>query len=184
MATFAFTTAHADVVTFSGTTSGTFTFNNTGNDLTFTGNPMFTGETNSAGEASFSDLGSFDLGPTPGTYDGSEFTLTIMFTSPPGTGLGTFMATVKGTVDTDGGGVRIRFDNDIDNPMTFTTANGGSFQFYLARDVFVGIPANAVLSGGVLNAKAGNNVPDNGSTVALLGMALVGAAALRRKLAA
>jgi hypothetical protein len=173
-------TVQAAEITVSGNTTGSFsaTGNSTNGHLSFTGT-AFTGTT-SGGFAGFT-LGQLSLVGGPQTFTGQSFTLTVTFTAPPTTGPnpGTFTATLTGSVNSTGnGGVNFNFANDFLNPQTFTF-NGGSFQFYV-DDVTVGGNKTGVdLTGGVLGA---TTIPDGGSTVALLGMAMVGAAALRRKL--
>ena len=172
------TSVQAQEITVSGNTNGSF-FTGVSPTLTFTGQPFFTGTT-VGGNASFSNLGQFNLLATDTTFNGS-FTLLVDFTSPPGTSPDPrpFQASVTGQVtSTAGGGVRIDFANNIENPLFFTF-NGGSFAFFV-NDLNVEPNVTAVLSGGVVGAQVAR-VPEGGSTVALLGMAMVGAAALRRK---
>jgi hypothetical protein len=172
------TVVRADEITVTGTTSGTFslTGTNNNNELTFTGTAF--SETTFDGNAGFA-LGQITQHASAVThnYNGETFTLTVTFTAPPGTsGPGNFTATLTGSVNTLGNGsVFFNFANDHNNPQHFTFA-GGSFDFYV-DDITSG-RGTRDLQGGVTNV----HIPDGGSTLALLGMAMVGAAALRRKL--
>ncbi len=171
------TSVQAQEITVSGNTNGSF-FTGVSPTLTFTPS-VFTGTT-VGGNASFSNLGQFNLTATDMTFNGS-FTLRVDFTAPPGTSPDpvNFQASVTGQVtSTAAGGVRINFANNIENPLFFTFT-GGSFGFFV-NDLNVEPNVTATLSGGVIGAQVAR-VPEGGSTVALLGMAMVGAAALRRK---
>ncbi len=169
----------AQEITVSGFTTGTFSAG-TPPSLTFVGAPF--SNTTFRGEAFFSVLGVFALLPIEASFDNFTFQLQVTFTSPPGTGPNpaTFGGILEGAVSsTATGGVRIDFLNNRTNPLLFTFANG-SFQFFV-DDVSIQPLIPSTLTGGVLGAQQVRQVPEGGSTVALLGMAMVGAAALRRK---
>jgi hypothetical protein len=172
-------TVQAGEITVTGSTTGSFsaTSTNVNGPLSFTG-AAFSGTT-VGGFAGFT-LGTLTLSGGPATvFTGQTFTMTVTFTAPPGTsGPGNFTATLFGQVNSTGaGGVNFNFANDFFNPQTFTFA-GGSFDFYV-DDVTVGGNHTVDVTGGVSGV---HMIPDGGSTLALLGMAMVGAAALRRKL--
>ncbi|MBA2271161.1 MAG: hypothetical protein H0W20_11280, partial [Chthoniobacterales bacterium] len=102
------TSVQAQEITVSGNTNGSF-FTGVSPTLTFTPS-VFTGTT-VGGNASFSNLGQFNLTATDMTFNGS-FTLRVDFTAPPGTSPDpvNFQASVTGQVtSTAGGGVRINF---------------------------------------------------------------------------
>ena len=171
------TSVQAQEITVSGFTSGTFSAG-TPPSLTFAGTNF--SNTTFRGEAFFSNLGTFNLAATEASFDNFTFQLRVTFTSPPGTGPNpaTFGGILEGQVSSTGtGGVRIDFLNNRENPLLFTFANG-SFQFFV-DDVSIQPNIPSTLTGGVMSAQV--QVPEGGSTVALLGMAMVGAAALRRK---
>jgi hypothetical protein len=166
--------------TFTGSTVGQFDAQGFGSPTTLAGSGLtFTGTTFSnttvGGTAGFT-LGSFSLTNSAFTYTGHTFQLQVTFTAPPGTGPnpGTFTATLTGQISVVGGSLFIDFANNINNPQTFTYA-GGTFRFYVNDLTVQPGQSNVDLTGGV------EVVPDGGSTVALLGLATVAAAFLRRK---
>lgn len=174
-------TMQAQEVTFTGSTVGTFsaTMNSTNAGITYTPANPFSNTT--VGLQTGFTFGTFSItGPVPNTA-GQTFTLEVTFTAPPGTNpsMSNFVASLSGTVAAGPtGNVFFNFLNDFTNPQTFTFDTGRSFQFWV-NDVNVQAGRGAVdLTGGAI-VKA----PDGGSTIALLGIALVAAAAVRRKLA-
>jgi hypothetical protein len=108
--------------------------------LTFTGNPSFTGTTSlSVGSLSgANNLGTFSLSTAPSQSVSGTFTLNITFTAPTGIsgGQGTsYTATVQGSVtpNVNHGGVSITFNQPS---QTFTFNNGvnsGSFTLTVAN---------------------------------------------------
>lgn len=120
--------ARADEVTVAGTTSAS----GVPLGITFT-NGSFSGTT-AGGFAGFSNLGSFTLSASPGTYNGATLNLMVTFTLPSGIAGGgstTFTATLFGTVNNSAnGGVTITFSPA--QTFNFSNAGGnGSFNFTL-----------------------------------------------------
>ncbi len=168
----------AQEVTFAGTTTGTFslTGTNTNGGITFNGQSF--SNTTLNGFAGFV-LGNFNITGPVAITDGQTFTLRVTFTAPPGTGPnpGVFTANLSGALSSTAGGVMFNFVNDASNPQVFTFA-GGTFRFFVDDLTLRPGVTNVDLTGGAFA-----QVPEGGSTVALLGMALVAAAAVRRRLA-
>src|SRR5580704_13710714 len=109
--------AHADLLTVSGSTAGTFsaTSSATYDHLSFSGTTF--GPTSS----DTLTLGSFDLSNGSDTYL-TTFDITVTFSWPPGTGGNAISGDVTGSVHGGSGSVTIIFTN----PTLFTFP-GGSF---------------------------------------------------------
>lgn len=125
---FASERAKADELQIGGTTSSTISTTPAG--ISFLPG-SFSGLT-SGGFAGFSNLGSYTLSTTPGTYSGTV-NLQIAFTVPAGISGGsstTFVANVFGNISNNAaGGVDIAFTNPTQN-FTFSNSSGfGSFTF-------------------------------------------------------
>jgi hypothetical protein len=168
--------ARASDFTITGGTTGTFTVGglSTYGHLTFT-NGSFS-DTTAGGFAAIggtagNNLGNFALAAGTFTYN-SAFTLVVTFTAPPGAGGGSYTASVTGIVHTVAGGVLIDFNN---TPQTFTFPGGGSFTLTV-NDTSVSVGSNSFVTGQITGA----NVPDGGSAVTLLGIALAGIEGARR----
>ena len=171
--------AQATMIT--ATTSGNFSVTNSPNygNLAFT-NGSFSVNT-VGGNATISgadlthSLGRFVLSNGTFTYTGS-FTLTVTFTAPFNGGT-PFTATITG--ETHGNGV------DEDVVINFggiqqVNYTGGSFSL-LVNDVTFTDQGTRFVSGSITQEQT-TGVPDGGSAVALLGLALTGLEVVRRKL--
>lgn len=128
------------------------------------------------GASSISDsLGQMSLDNTPFTYTGHTFTMTVTFTIPVGSGSQSFSADLTGTVSAPtGGGVKITWTT---TSQTYTAANG--MVFTLEPDNQSITHGRTVFLSGTITVVS-PAVPDGGSTVALLGIALTGIEAGRR----
>lgn len=177
--------AFADEVTVAGSTKGGFNGNAVAATATTFGLTFTTGSfsvTTAGGAASIggatNNLGSFSLTGAAHNYVGTTFELQVTFTLPAGVGGGSFTATISGiVVNSSTGGVTIDFDNSF---HTFVFNNGtthGSFKLRV-NDVDVSPGESSRITGNIRDAIS---IPDGGSSVALLGLATIAIAALRRK---
>jgi hypothetical protein len=123
--------ARAEIV-ITGSTEGCFgascvpgTSTNVDKGLSFAGT-SFTGMT--AGDfLGISNFGTFSLSNAVSSYAGDFFTLGISFTAPSGTSpAAQYNATLKGTVSSSGGGVKVNF-SPIEQSFTYTGGTGGTF---------------------------------------------------------
>ncbi len=187
--------ARADEVRIAGTTTGQFSATNTNSYQSVTFNGGTFDQTTFLNQGGVGDLpgspGNFGTltlrsSASPGqTYSGS-FDLFITFTAPEGITGGqdaTYVAMVSGTLGpASNGGVRLKFDNAGAQTFTFTSGNtSGSFTLELDnRTVRPG--GTVALTGFFTGEQTTANVPDGGATVSLLGVGLMGLAAMRRKL--
>ncbi len=183
----AITSAQAIEMTLSGSTAGSF------NNAAFS-SPASLGGLTFNGALSFSEttvgnfaglvLGNFSLANTPFDYAGDTFRVQFTFTAPSGIlpgGPAIFTANMIGAVNGNGeGGVGIAFGNP--QAFTFSSPNGGGSFILDVDDLNVQPGASMVsLTGSVRGGSQGTSVPDGGSSVAMLGMGLIGLAALGRK---
>ncbi len=195
LAATALVSARADEVTIAGSTSGSFSNPNAsltfedGNFTSVTVGGFGTvgdqaGQDNNFGTMSFTTTGKQKFG---GTFD-----LVITFTAPAGITGGqdaTYTATVTGAVNKNGaGGALIDFSGAGSQTFAFTSGDtSGNFTLTLNTVALnvngTGETASIALSGFFTGSQTTVGVPDGGATVALLGLGLVGVAALRRKLA-
>ena len=182
-----FSGANALEMTLSGSTAGsfngsTFTSPATLGGLTFTGATPFSATTdgNSAGLI----LGNFKLATSFDTV-GDLFRLQFTFTAPSGIVPGDpaiFTANLMGAVNASPtGGVDIDF---LVNSQAFTFStptSTGSFQLTV-NNINLQPGTNSVnLIGSVAGSSQAIAVPEGGSSVAMLGVGLIGLAALRNK---
>ena len=105
------------------------------------------------------------------------FSLTVLFSAPPGGNGGPFSASVTGRVQ--GNGVAIPVTIDF-GPAQLVTYTGGSFML-LVNDVTFNTLGSQFVSGQITQDQP-TGVPDGGSAVTLLGLALTGIEVVRRKL--
>ena len=198
--------ASAAEITVTGYTDGAF--NGTPGNSNVTGSVSFLGLTytdstfsgstsggflsigNVAGTPNVDNLGSFTLAATPATYGGNTFTLRTTFTAPTviaGSNTTLFNATLTGSVSgSDTGGVFIDFNNTPVN-YTFSNTTGGqtttgSFTFFPNDVSLIAGGSGVALTGTITGGQQTAGVPDGGTTAGLMGLALAGLVALRRKL--
>lgn len=175
------TSARADEVTVSGSTTGALT----APGVTFTGTQFFTGTT-ALGIGSLSganSLGTFFLNTGPLAATSGLFQLDITFTSPTGIlgGQGaTYVATIVGSIspNIDQGGVNIHFPNPTQTFSFDDGINTGTFSLTVA-DLFVQSGRAANLTAGIVGQQA--PIPEP-ATLLLLGTGVTGIAMkLRRR---
>ncbi|MBA3883123.1 MAG: VPDSG-CTERM sorting domain-containing protein [Chthoniobacterales bacterium] len=195
LAATALVSARADEVTIAGSTSGSFSATGTNAYQKLTFNSGTFDQTTflnqgGVGGAENNNFGTMHLGSSanPGqTYSGS-FDLFITFTAPAGITGGqdaTYTALVQGTLGPKGspGGVSINFANGGAQTFTFNSGStSGSFTLTL-NNLSISPGRTVAITGFFTGSQDTTSVPDGGATVALLGLGLVGVAALRRKLA-
>ena len=184
----AFTSASALEMTLSGSTAGSFkgaacATPSTRGGLTYTGATPFSETT--VGNFAGLVLGNFNLTATPFDYVGDTFRLQFTFTAPAGIvpgGPAIFTANLMGAVNAlSQGGVGIDFLVNS-QAFTFTTPTSTGSFVLTVNDINVqpGI-ASVDLTGSVVGGSQATAVPDGGSSVAMLGVGLLGLAALRNK---
>ena len=183
LAALALAVPKAGAFEFTGTTSGsggTLGFNGSGSatvsglsytngsfDVFNVGSQAFIGGTSSQ------NLGEFTLTTVNHNYNGTTFSMSVTFTAPPGAGSGTYSATISGAVSSHVGGIGVTWTTPT---MTFTSSNGVIFTLTVNN---VSVTAgNSSFVTGTINIVG--FVPDGGSAVALLGIALTGIEAGRR----
>ena len=186
-----FSSASALEMTLSGSTAGSFNVN--GSDfatptslggLTFKGATPFSATT--VGNFAGLVLGNFSLNSTLFRYDnvGDNFRLQFTFTAPSGIvpeGPATFTANLMGAVNASAGGVGIDFIVNS-QAFTFTTPTSTGSFVLTVNDINVQPGSTSVnLTGSVRGGSQATAVPDGGSSVAMLGVGLLGLAALRNK---
>ena len=129
------TCAPTDTSSSQTATVGGLTYLNSNFDVTTAGGFVSIGS--GPGTPNIDNLGSFSLSNAPFVYNGQHFDLLVTFTAPPGTSPGSsvFTDTLTGTVNANGGGVFVNFDNTPQH-FTFGPDNSGEFDFFV-NDVSV-----------------------------------------------
>ena len=174
------TTARADEITLSGSTTGTFSNGlNTLLGMSFAGNSGFS-QTTSGGVAAL-NLGSFSLSQASGIYAGT-FMLDLAFTSPVMNSI-TDVATIFGSVTAPfSGGVWLF--NFSPETVAFTDASGNPESFELAVNSVSVTPGSTgtPLTAFVFYTGGSDNAMPEPPTVALAGLAIVGVFLLKKRL--
>jgi hypothetical protein len=132
------------------------------------------------GASSITDsLGQFALDNSAFVYSGHTFTMSVTFNLPTGSGTQAFTASLSGTVTVAaGGGVLIHWTTGT---QTYTGSSGIVFTL-TANDLSLNHGKSGFVSG-TINVLT-PAVPDGGSAVALLGIALAGIEGARRMIRA
>lgn len=169
--------ARADEVSLAGITSST-----SPSGITFA--PGSFSGTTSGGFAGFSNMGSYTLSSTAGTYTNDTLALTVVFSLPTGIaggGTSSFTANIFGNVNTNAqGGVDIVFTSPS---QTFTFSNaGGSGSFTLnLNSVSLSPGGTTAVSGFVTGATYTPVSAPEPSSIVLLGVGLLLTPFLRRR---
>jgi len=142
--------------------------------------PSAPGGTADIGGTSSQNLGEFTLGTSSSNFNSpaTTFSMTVTFSLPPGAGAGTYSANITGGVTSPKGtgGALISWTT---GPLTFTSSNGTVFTL-VVNNTAVTAGSSSFVTGHIVLL----TVPDGGSAVALLGIALAGIEGLRRKIGA
>ena len=156
----------------------------TDNGLTYTGGTAtFSQNTDASGFAAIggptNNFGTITLAPSTHSYTGDLFNLLVTFTQPAGSGTGTFMANLLGSLTSFGtGGVQITFNN----PDVSVTSPSGPFTLHVNNVSFSGSP---LLGDTVLRQDISGYVqavPEPGTwALMLLGFGGIGLAMRRRR---
>jgi hypothetical protein len=176
----------ASAATFIGTTTGCFGLACVGASSATSGGLTFNGGSFNQADADgflalggLSDnLGTFTLDNSLADYVGQRFSLFVNFTSPTGSGSGSYAAALNGKVTaTNTGGVFVNFNND---PISFNPPGGPPFTLAV-NDVSVSAGAAAQAVSGQILTSATPAVPEPATWgMMLLGFGAIGAA-MRRK---
>jgi hypothetical protein len=160
------------------TTLGGLTYLNSNFDVTTAGGFVSIGS--APGTPNIDNLGSFSLSSAPFVYNGQHFDLLVTFTAPPGTtpGSGIFTDTLTGTVNANGGGVFVDFDN-TPQYFSFGPNNSGRFEFFV-NDVSLFEGHTGAVSGTIETLVTPVPEPETYALFAA-GLAALGFVAKRRK---
>jgi hypothetical protein len=159
-------------------TLGGLTYLNSNFDVTTAGGFVSIGS--GPGTPNIDNLGSFSLSTAPFVYNGQHFDLLVTFTAPPGTvpGSGVFTDTLTGTVNANGGGVFIDFNN---TPQSFNFGPGNSGQFdFFVNDLSVTAGHSVAVTGTIETVVTPVPEPET-YALFMAGLAAVGFMARRRK---